>query len=274
MGTLPPREWLAGALPLLGLVPVVAYNAWVFFGSRDFASFSRSYPLNGPLAFGLALGPALILAGASLRGPAPEAPARAARLHLWAWVGVALAILVTRPVGYPLQFLVGIGLPLLVLGAVALCRFGPGVTLLVALGLSGTLASALGLVFSNNPRWYVSPEGLQVARALRTACRPGDLVLAPADIGLYVLGLTACDAFVSHPVAPGHLERTAALAWFLGEATPAERGAFLDHEGVEFVVLPAAAGPGAQGFLGEGTPFRPIPGGALRHLALYGRGPR
>jgi hypothetical protein len=95
--------------------------------------------------------------------------------------------------------------------------------------------------------------------------------LTPPDLGLYVLGLTACDAFVSHPVAPGYLERKAALAWFLGQATAGERAAFLDRERVDFVLLPATAGTVPEGLLGEGTPFRPIPGGVLRTLAVYGR---
>jgi hypothetical protein len=271
MATLPRREWFRGMLPLLGLGPVVAYNAWVFFGAGHFSGFLLSYARPGPGAVALALGPAAVLAAASLAAPAPDAAALGARVHLWGWAAVALAVLALGPIGYPTQFLVGIGVPLLVLGAVALSRFRRSLSLLAALGLSGTAAVALGLTLSDNPRWYVPPERLKAAEALGGVCRPGQLALAPPDIGLYVLGLTACDAYVSHPVAPGSQQRAQALAWFQAAATPEQRAAFLDREGVDFVVLAAGAGPVPEGPLGEGTPFRLVPGGALPHLAVYGR---
>jgi hypothetical protein len=268
--SLPPREWLGGMLPLAGLAPALGYNAWLFFGA-GFASFSLTYKQPSALAFALALGPAMALAAASFVVPASSTPRRGARSFLLGWVGVGLAIAVLRPVGYPLQFLVGIGVPLLVLGALALSRFRPFVTLLVALGLSGTGASALGLLLSDNPRWYVPPERLAVARVLKTACRPGNIALTPPDVGLYVLGLTACDPFVSHPAAPRHLERESLLKWFLGMAKPAERAAFLDRERVDFVLLPASSAPVPEGVLGTGTPFRALPGGVLETLAVFGR---
>jgi hypothetical protein len=269
--TLPAREWLRGASPLLGLVPVGLYNAWVFFGARHLSSFARDYAAPSALSLVLALGPAAALAGISFAGQPPPAPERSARLHLWGWAAVALAIAVLRPVGYPVQFLVGIGVPLLTLGAAALSRFPRHVLLLATLGLSGTAAAALGLVLSDNPRWYVPPQGLQAGRALRGACRPGDLALAPAQIGLFVLGLTACDAFVSHAVATGYPERAEALAWFLGQATPRQRADFLARERVTFVVLPSSAGTMPEDLLGPGTPFRPVPGGTLGALSVYGR---
>jgi hypothetical protein len=88
-----------------------------------------------------------------------------------------------------------------------------------------------------------------------SACRPGDIVVAPEDIGLYAGGLTPCWPYVSHSAAPDHDARATEVRGFYG-ATPAERAAFLERVCAAHVVLPA---PLPEGWLAPGTRFRPGP---------------
>jgi hypothetical protein len=260
----PPRRWVLAGAPLLGLVPVLAYDLWLFFGSGQFASFRRgaAFPPWGD--FVPALGPALALALVSLRGGTPDG-ARAARAHLWAWAAIAGALVAARPGAFSLQLLVGAGVPLLVLGAAGLARYEPARTALVALALSSSAVVATRVVLSDDPNWFVPRERLAAGLALRDECRPGDRVLAPPDIGLYIHGLTACHAFVSHPVAPGYPERLAETKAFYAGASPAARAELVDRQGLTHLVLPGYAGPRPAGWLGEDTTFR-----AVAHV---GRGP-
>jgi hypothetical protein len=99
-----------------------------------------------------------------------------------------------------------------------------------------------------------------VARALREVCRPGDVALAPEDIGLYLGGLSSCWPYASHAAAPDHDARAAEVARFYGEAAPEERAGLLDRAGVAHVVLPPGVPPG---WLGPRTAFRP-------HLSVPG----
>ncbi len=55
-----PAAWFRSLLPLAGLLPVLAYDLWVFFGSSQFATFRRGSPFPSPLAFAAALGPATL----------------------------------------------------------------------------------------------------------------------------------------------------------------------------------------------------------------------
>ncbi len=264
---------LAAALgTALGLAPTVAYLAWVFYGLRWFDSFGLPYVFPPLHAFVIALAPSAALALLVTREPA-HGEARAARIHLAAWILVVALVLLVRPVGFPLQFLVGLGAPLLTLGAIGLARFRPSATLLAAGALSSTALVALGLVGSDNPRWYVPPERLQVAAALRASCRPGDRALTPPDIGLYVAGLTACKPYASHAAAPDHDARAEAVRRFYEDRTPAERDALLDRACVTHVTLPGDAGEAPEAWLGARTPFRRIAlvGGDPRRIGLYAR---
>jgi len=65
-----------------------------------------------------------------------------------------------------------------------------------------------------------------------------------------LLGLAACDAFVSHAAAHRRLERLALLDWFLGRAKPLERGPFLDRESVDFGRVPSNAWARPEGLPG------------------------
>jgi hypothetical protein len=253
----PPRRWPRAAAQLLGLVPVLAYDFWVFFGSDEFASFRRGAPFPRWVDFAPALAPAAGLALASLRRrAAADDRARGARAHLWAWFVVAAGVMLVGRGGDSLQVVVGAGLPLLVLGAVALSRFQARWTALAALLLSPSAVVATTIVLAEDPNWFVPRERLATALALRDLCRPGDRVLAPPDIGLYAIGLSACDAFVSHPAAPGwglRLQQTRAFYETMG---PAVRTEFLDGHGITHFVLPGDAGPSPVPWLGPATPFR------------------
>jgi hypothetical protein len=246
-------------LPLLGLLPVVAYVGWVFYvetAYRVFAAEAYTPPPLRQLAF--ATGPALALAGLVLFGPPPGPEARRARVLLLCWAVAALLVGVLRPVSFSLQFLVGIGVPLLGLAAVGLARYPPWLTLAATLCLCSSAVVALRVVSGDQPRWFVPAERVEAARALRTACRPGEVAMAPTDVGVYALAHTPCSPYSSHPVmrdAALHREEVEA---FYAEWGPAERAAFLDAHRVAAVLVPRGERP--EWFLGPGTPFRAVGG--------------
>ena len=124
---------------------------------------------------------------------------------------------------------------------------------------------ATRIVLADDPNWFVPRERLAAGLALRGQCLSGDRVLAPPDIGLYVHGLTACDAYVSHPAGPDYAERLAQTRVFFAEASPAARAEFVDRQGLTHFLLPGYAGPRPTAWLGEDTTFRAV--------AQAGRGP-
>jgi hypothetical protein len=269
----PWREWPRRLAPLVSLLPVALYDGWVFFGLPDFGSFALRYVLPSPASLVLALGPAAALALLAFRRPAGVWPGKAARLHLAAWATLAAAILLVRPVGFALQFLVGVGVPLLGLGALGLCRFPPRATVLAALAFSSTALVALGLVLADNPRWYVPPEPLQAVAALGATCQAGELAFTPPDMGLYLGGLTACTPYLSHAAAPGHEARWETVRWFYDGASAAERAALLDRLCVAQVALPGGPEPFPAAWLGPASPFRwtATAGAGPRRISLYTR---
>jgi len=266
MATETPRAWVFRLMPLLGLAPVALYDAWLFFGSPDFAIFSSrvfQFPPRGDFLW--ALGPAALLASTWLGRRGPGAEPRGAAMYFVGWAAAGALILAFRPLSFSLQFLAGIGLPLLALGALGLSRFPPAATVAVAVAFSVTSIVALRLVLRENPYWYVPSERLAIARALRPRCRPGDLVLSPPDIGLYVSGLAACGAYVAHPATATFDERDAEVKDFYAKDDPAARAALLDRHCVTHVVLPGGGGEVPAAWLGPATPFRLV--------ARAGRGP-
>ncbi|HXB57555.1 MAG TPA: hypothetical protein VN461_22525 [Vicinamibacteria bacterium] len=246
-------------LPLAGLAPVVLYNYWLFYRTPAFAFYRTAfYEFPGLGDFALALGPAALLAALAIPGGRGAPDARGPRAHLWAWALLAAAIILARPVHFSLQFLVGVGVPLLALGAVGLARFGPGVMLVAVLPLAGTALAALRLVSGPTGPWFVPSERLAVAQALRGSCRPGDVLLSPPDIGQYAAGLTACRAYVSHPIGPDYARRTEEVRAFFGTWDPTLRAAFLDRHCITHLTLPGDAGPVPGAWLGEATAFRAL----------------
>jgi hypothetical protein len=117
---------------------------------------------------------------------------------------------------------------------------------------------------------------VEAARALAEACAPGEVALAPRDIGLYTLAYSACSPYVSHPVMRDFARREAEARAFYTAWEPAWRRAFLDHHGIAALVLPDDAGPSAEGWLGSGSAFRRLrvveAGGA--RLSVYARARR
>jgi hypothetical protein len=265
--TEPPRRWAARLLPLLGLLPAVGYLGWVFYGLPWFGSFGLAYVFPPAVSFLVALGPAALLAlWASWAGDRSGHGARSAQVHLLAWLGIGLTVVALRPVGFAMQFAVGLGVPLLALAALGLRRFPAPVTIVATLALSTTSVAALSLVFSDNPRWFVPAERIAVARLLGQACRRGDLLLAPPDIGLYAGGLSGCKAYVSHVVAPDYVEREGNARAFYEARSASERAALLDRLCVTHVALPGDAGPAGASWLGGGSAFHEI--------GSIGQGPR
>jgi len=274
VATRPRSRWARELAPLVGLVPVLAYDLWLFFGTDQFASFRLGSGTPAGVDFLPAFGPALLLASLSLRDEVVGEPAaREARAHLWVWLVASFALAVARPGAFALQLLVGAGLPLLVLGAAGLRRQPIAATVLATLALSSTFVAQTRIVLADDPNWFVPRERFAAAEALRPLCHEGDRVLCPPDIGLYVNGLTACSAVVSHPAAPDYAERIAEVRAFYGpESSPDARRSFLARERIDHVVLPAFAGPAAEAWLGPGAPFRfvPVPGAGAA-IAVYER---
>jgi hypothetical protein len=262
--TVPARQWPRRLLPVAALTPVLAYNAWLV--TRP--SAMRLLKPYGAVAFSpadlaIGLGPAVLIALTALRNRDAEGAGRRLRPALWAALGLAAVLL--RPVSFSLQFGVGLGVPLLVLGAAGLAHLAPRWTALAALCLSTSAVVATRIVLADDPNWFVPRERLAAGLALRGQCRPGDRVLAPPDIGLYVHGLTACDALISHPAAPDYEERLAQARVFFAEASAAARAEWLDGQGITHVLLPGYAGPRPSAWLGDDTTFRAV--------AQVGRGP-
>ncbi|HSD30178.1 MAG TPA: hypothetical protein VLL75_22950, partial [Vicinamibacteria bacterium] len=235
--TAPAREWPRRLLPVLALAPALAYDAWLLLASPGFAAFSSpryaaAPPSAGELA--LALGPAALLALAALRVQEGEGAGHRLRLALWA--ALALLVVVMRPVPFSAQVLVGVGLPLLALAAVGLARLPRGVLEASVPLMATTAAVVTWLCATPGPGSHAPAGRWRVAAALRATCRPGEIVFAPPDVGLYVGGLTACWPYVSHAAAPGHDARAAAVHRFYGEASARSRAALLEETGAALVV--------------------------------------
>lgn len=272
-----PRQWWRHAVAMAALVPAAAYNYWVFYRQAAFAFYADAayvFPSRSDLAW--ALGPATLVAAAALLshhrpspGGRPRGPATVARLHLAAWCGIAVMVFLLRPVQFSLQFLVGVGVPLLALAAVGLASWPVGWTVAAAAALSSTAVAGLWLMTQPSMPAYVPAEQLAMAWALRADCRPGDRLIAPADIGLWAGGFTACRAFTSHGIEPAHEERLGAVRAFYERGDPAGRAAFLERVCATHVVLPSAR-PATYWVDGR-VRLQPVAvaGGADRGLAAY-----
>jgi hypothetical protein len=259
---------------LLGLVPVGLYNFWVFFKDPSMRTFSGSYVFPSASDFLWSLGPAALLALVFGGWRRPPGEAGTAVLHLQLWIAGAATLIALHPVGFAMQFLVGLGVPLLSLGALGLSRFPPWVTLAFAAAFSTTAITALSIVLGPNPRWYTPPERMESALELRKSCRPGDVAFTPPDIGLFVGGFTSCSPYVSHPVGPDFAERAAEVAAFLSEGvSPQWRSKLLDEHRVTHVAIPGDPGDVPEQWLGEGTPFRRVAtaGRMPSMISLYAR---
>jgi hypothetical protein len=264
------------------LLPVIAYDAWVFYRVEAFASFMAIQYVFPHLAdFAWALGPAAMVAAAAwllarAQGlppvPAPEdRPARRVALHFAIWLGLAGTVIVAHPVNFSLQFLVGVGVPLLGLAALALASFPPVATYAATAALASAAAIAVQITLLASPSWYVPSERLVAARALRAACRPGERLLSPPDIGLYAGGYSACTPYVSHAAAAGFDEREAEVRRFYEARDPAWGAALLDRACIAHLVLPLASP--LEAHAGAGAPFHAVAvaGRAPRAIVVYSR---
>jgi hypothetical protein len=251
----PPRRWIAALAPLGGLIPVVLYLYWLFYRNPAFAFYARTPYVFPPRAeFAWALGPAALLALLSLRS-APDDGARRARVHLAVWAALGLLVVLFRPLDFSLQFLVGIGVPLLALGAFGLAQRAPRVTALVAVLFATSQVTAFLFVLRPNPLWLVPRGDMDLVRALRPTCRSGDVLFAPPSVGILAYGLTACRAIVTHEVDPDYDRKLAQVRDFAG-LPPSGRAALLDTYRVTHFLAPGDAGARPLAWLGEGTSFR------------------
>jgi hypothetical protein len=267
-------DWLRRLLPLLGLLPILAWNVWLFVLSPGFGAFSSpryTAVAPSPWQLALALAPAAILALTAARRGAGSDPEHRHRVYLALWAGAALALGALPLVPFSSQFLVGIGVPLLGLAAVGLSGMGRGWLEGAVPLLAGSSLLVVGLVGGTSPAWHV-PAGRWRAAAttLRPLCQRGDLVLAPPDVGLYVGGLTACWPWVSHAGAPSYDVRNRAMRQFYEDSSPQGRSRFLAETGARFVVFPAAR-PRGEEWSPEDAGFRRLGGGEESDLAVFTR---
>jgi hypothetical protein len=259
-----PRE----LLPLATWAPVLLYDLWVFrnpaFGFHGAIVYARqSLPLDL-----LAVLPALLLAGFALhRLPRESRPV----LLLLAWIAASASIALLFRSGLGQQFKVGIGLPLLALGALGLARVRGALLWLALPVFSISALVAVRIAWRGEPEWFVPAARMELVRALRQDCRPGDRLVAPPEIGLLAIGLTACDAWASHEAAPGASERFAEVAAFYGSLSPPGRADYLDRHCATHLVLPARGG--LAGWIWPSDGYRRVTavGEGDRALAVYAR---
>jgi hypothetical protein len=269
-----PRRWLEGLLPLAFGLPAVAYLYWLFYVNPAFAFYSSTpYVFPALSDFVWALGPAVLLALLGSFRATEGDEARRAKAHLITWCGLALLVVLVRPTGFSLQFLVGLGFPLFALAALGLSRGPARVTFLTAAAFSVAALTAIGFVSRPRSLWLTGRATMDLVTALRPACREGDIVFAPPEVGIYAYGLTRCRAVVSHQISPDHRQRLARLQRF-GAAPPPERARILDALRVTFLVLPGDGGEAPTAWLGAEPAFRreAVFGDPVR-LSLYRRRP-
>ncbi len=270
----PVRAWWRHGAAMAALLPAAAYNYWVFYRQPAFTFYTEAeygFPTRADFAWTLGPAAALGLAALGVRSFATfrEGHAGVARLHFAVWCAIVFVVFALRPVHFSLQFLVGGGLPLLALAAIGLGRLPVRYTIGTALALSSTAVAAMWLTLQPNLGAYAPAERLALAWELRRDCRAGDRLVAPADIGLWAGGYTACRAFTSHAIEPAHEERLEAVRMFYEQGDPAGRAAFLERVCATHVVLPAYR-PAAH-WVDRRVGLEPVAvaGSATRQLAAY-----
>jgi hypothetical protein len=272
IGELRPYDLFAGLYPFVETVA----NPHFVVGTTLLAAALGAFAADRP-ALGIVLGSLLALvrpydaalvAVTTLRIRGDD-DARRHRLYLALWATLALLMVVVRPVSFALQFLAGVGVPLLTLAAIGLGRMRRRLLELAVPVFATTAVVVTWLQSSPNAYRDVPVDRWRVAAELRRVCRPGEVVLAPPDIGLYVGGLSACWPWVSHSASPEHETRDSATRRFYA-ATSGERRRFLDEACVSHVVVP---GDWPNSGLPPEAPYRlrlevDGPGGGL---AVYSR---
>jgi len=239
------------------LAPALAYQAWLVSANPGFGAFaSPLYAARAPSfpELLIALGPATLASLVAVTAwRAGDAAVRQHLSRLALWATAAALVVLLRPVSFSTQFMVGVGLPLLLLAAAGLASLDPR-----ALGASVALLGTSSVVvvwlcMIPGPRTHPPLQWWLVAQALRRECRPGDLVLAPAEIGLYVGGLTPCWPFLSHAAAPDYEARARDVARFYDpRSAPAARAELLARTEPRYVVWPP--GPPGDSF-GPDQPY-------------------
>ena len=241
----PRSRWLRALLPLAGLLPAVLINYAVLYGSPAFRMLSGfKYGIPNFGALGLALGPAIAVAAVglplTLRAAPPTRLYEVAFLS-WAILALLAATVLAIPLPYLPQCAVNIGVPLFALASLGLARWPPRALMVTAALLSTTGFISMKLVMEDNPIWFAPKERIEVAIALRPLCRPGEIVMAPPEIGMYANAFSSCRAFVTHIVAPDSLVRQEEMTRFYLEAGGDERRALLDRRCVAHLVLPGGS---------------------------------
>jgi hypothetical protein len=236
------RRAMTRLLELLWLAPVFVYYALVTGVHPSFSGWgSQAGDLSPPrLELIFALGPPAALVAAF--HPRRAAWSNPVLRTFGLWCGVLVAV-VALAWSLPMakQFVVSLGTALLLWAAcVAPVRY----LLLAWLGSLPTSVLLFWLALHPPPSVFVADDYFAAAAALRSACVPGDLVIAPSEPSLLLAGTTPCHVALGHRLlTPRFAAEVAQGRRFYDEAaSPAWRRAYLDDRGARFVLLPAGRG--------------------------------
>jgi hypothetical protein len=245
-------------LAVLG--PVLLYDLWALFGNPAYALHSDiRYAMAQPAPVDVLLSLSPLLAVAMWGAKTSLSQDRRWAWPLVGWIAFALAMALVRPVPFAAQYLVGLGIPLLLLAARGAAYAAGWVLPALVAVLSSSTAVAWAVAWRGDPNWFPPRERRAAALALRASCRPGDRVLAPADIGLQAAVLTNCGAVVGHPAMPDYGGALQRVRDFYEPGTPPRfRRYIVDRECVTHVVLPGVWDTVAAGLLPRDAGFTAV----------------
>jgi hypothetical protein len=239
----------------LGLLPWAAYYFWVIRTLPAFASWFAQNRTPTPPVWDLALSlglPGLIAAVSFARWTADPAPIRrkirsasAETLLLGVWLAVNLALLYTP---FPLQrrLMLGMWIPLAALAAPKLDTwlFRPAFSLRRGLAASVPLflTSAVSLTIllaagiTRNPSLFLDRDAAAAADWLEANAR-GEVVLAPAEVSLWLPGLAGVQVVYGHPMETPYADQALqdVEAFFQSADAEKQLRILADHQ-VEWVI--------------------------------------
>jgi hypothetical protein len=240
-----PGFWTA-ARTLLVPAPLVLYNMWAFSRDPYLRLWAEQNVIRSPAPEHYLLSFSLLLIPATLGIWAAWRKEGASPLLLVAWVAV-FPILAYFPHNLQRRLPEGIWVAITALAAMGMAKWvsDRGWRTGFSVGMAGvSLLSSLVLVIgglgaANNPaRPVFRPiEEVRAYRWLAANGQAGDVVLASYATGNALPAWVPMRVLVGHGPESAHLDQLAARvqAFYAGQMSPAERGAFLAAHGVDWI---------------------------------------